>query len=65
MISLYCKTCGHLENNHLWLDNVVPRVAHVMICRDCKPVLDPHNFMPDNLKYLEECYEQKENSCIN
>ena len=57
--------CGHEEEMHKWWDNIKGTRCEICIIPfinsfvHYKEVLKTwHNFMPDNLKYLEQQYEK-------
>jgi hypothetical protein len=57
MISYSCRECGHMGSKHVYMDSIMDKWSHIMVCGDCNPILEhPHEFVLDNLKYLEECY---------
>jgi hypothetical protein len=52
MLKRVCKVCGHPKRNH--------HSANVKVakCHNCSGWVMFHNFVLDNLKYLEEKSEQ-------
>ena len=60
LLNRLCE-CGHMRRSHAWLDEVWPNshLPHVMGCGSCKAIYDNlHEFKQDNLRFLEEQYEQ-------
>jgi hypothetical protein len=51
-----CKVCGHPKRNHRLYPNTVGK------CHNCMGWVMLHNFILDNLKYLEEKSERTLNN---
>lgn len=48
-----------MGSKHVYMDSILDKWPHKMICGDCNPILESsHEFVLDNLKYLEEIYER-------
>ena len=52
-----CKVCGHPRRNHR-ADGSHDRVMRAAKCNNCAVLEMYHEFVLDNLKYLEEAHEQ-------
>jgi hypothetical protein len=48
-----------MGSKHVYMDSILDKWPHKMICGDCDHMLEhSHEFVLDNLKYLEECYAE-------
>lgn len=59
-MTVFLCVCGHEKLNHFYADELAEGAPHVGLCGSCRPVFDHlHKFKPNNLKYLEQLYENK------